>query len=112
MATYSKKRILLILTGGTIAGNVAVNNVTEKVMSEPDSFSSILKDSTEIVKRNWSIEIQTEIVQLFNVDSSDILPENWTMLTEKIAELYDDFDAFIILHRTNTMGYTAAALSF
>lgn len=112
MATYTKKRILLILTGGTIAGNVATSNVTQKTNSKPDDFLNTLNDSIEIVKRNWNIEIEPETVELFNVDSSDMLPENWTTLAEKIQETYDDFDAFIILHGTNTMGYTAAALSF
>ena len=112
MTTYTKKRILLILTGGTIAGKVAQSNITEKSTSDPDSFLSILNNSVEIVKRNWSIEIEPKVVELFNVDSSDMLPKNWTALIEKIAKTYDDFDAFIILHGTNTMGYTAAALSF
>ncbi len=56
--------------------------------------------------------MESKIVELFNVDSSDMQPSNWTLLVEKIVEFYDDFDAFIILHGTNTMGYTGAALSF
>lgn len=110
MAEYTKKRILIILTGGTIAGNVAVK--AESAKPQPDAFLSIVNDSIEIVKRNWNIKIEPEIVELFNIDSSDMLPENWKILAEKIAESYDDFDAFIILHGTNTMGYTGAALSF
>lgn len=112
MAQYTIKRILIILTGGTIAGNVASNKVTEKVTSGPDSFQTVLNNSIEVVKKNWSIEIQTEILELFNVDSSDMLPDNWSEIAAKIADTYDDFDAFVILHGTNTMGYTAAALSF
>lgn len=112
MATYIKKRVLIILTGGTIAGNVAENNVVEHVTSEPDNFLSIVNNSTEIVKRNWNIEIEPKICELCNLDSSDMLPENWTAIIDKIVESYDDFDAFIILHGTNTMGYTGAALSF
>lgn len=107
-----KKRILILLTGGTIAGNVAMSNVTEKKTQEPDSFRTIVNDSIKIVKRNWSIEIEPEIQEIFNIDSSNMLPEQWKVLAEKIAEMYDAFDAFIILHGTNTMGYTAAALSF
>jgi len=112
MAQYTAKRVLLILTGGTIAGNVAVSQVSEKIISGPDNFQTVLDNSIGLVKKNWSIEISTEIVQLFNVDSSDMLPENWSAIATKIAEAYDDFDAFIVLHGTNTMGYTAAALSF
>lgn len=112
MANYTKKRILLILTGGTIAGNVAQNDVSEKIVSNSDNFRHSLDDSIEIVKKNWNIAIEPEIIELFNVDSSDMLPENWTTLISKIEERYDDFDAFIVLHGTNTMGYTASALSF
>jgi L-asparaginase len=112
MTTYAKKRILLLLTGGTIAGNVAVSKVSEHVTSEPDDFAKILDNSIQIIKRNWNTEIEPKLVELFNVDSSNMQPKNWTILIEKIAELYDDFDGFVILHGTNTMGYTAAALSF
>lgn len=112
MAKYTNKRILLILTGGTISGNVAPNNVTEKIRSSPDSFAAILNDSVEIVQRNWNIKIEPEVVTLFDLDSSDMLPKNWSLIADKIAESYDEFDAFIVLHGTNTMGYTAAALSF
>ncbi len=112
MATYAQKRILIILTGGTIAGNVAVSSVTENIKADPDSFSSVVQQSIEILKKNWAIEITPQIAQLFNVDSSDMLPQNWTTIAAKIQETYDDFDAFIILHGTNTMGYTCAALTF
>lgn len=112
MATYAQKRVLLILTGGTIAGNVAVSNVSQTVKSDPSSFLSAVENSIEILKKNWAIEISPEVVQLFNVDSSDIIPENWTAIAGKIEEVYDDYDAFIVLHGTNTMGYTCAALSF
>lgn len=112
MSTYTKKRILVIFTGGTVAGNVAESNVSQNTKSDPNSFMAILNSSIDIVKKNWNIEIEASIVELFNVDSSNIQPENWTTLIEKIQETYDDHDSFIILHGTNTMGYTAAALTF
>lgn len=112
MDTYAQKRILIIFTGGTIAGNVAKSEVSQSVKSDPDSFLTVVKNSTEIIKKNWNIEIKPDIVELFNVDSSNILPENWSTLAEKIRETYDQYDAFLILHGTNTMGYTCAALSF
>lgn len=112
MANYTQKRIFIIFTGGTVAGNVAKSNVSQNEKSDPDNFTTALSNSIEIVKKNWHIEITTEIAELLNVDSSDMQPENWTKIIETIQEQYDDFDAFIILHGTNTMGYTAAALSF
>lgn len=112
MSSYTKKRVLIIFTGGTVAGNVAHSDISQNVKSDPNSFLAVLESSVDIVKENWNIEIESSIVELFNVDSSNIQPENWTVLVAKIQEVYDSFDSFIILHGTNTMGYTAAALSF
>ncbi|MFA6532870.1 MAG: asparaginase domain-containing protein, partial [Patescibacteria group bacterium] len=112
MATYTNKRILVIFTGGTVAGNVAKSDVSQNVKSDPNSFMTILNSSVEVIKKNWNIEISPQIVELFNVDSSDIQPKNWTIIIEKIQNEYDNYDAFVVLHGTNTMGYTAAALSF
>lgn len=109
---YTQKRVLIIFTGGTIAGNVAKSKVATSVKSDPNSFMSIVNNSVDMLKKNWSIEVKPDIIELFNVDSSNILPENWSTLAEKIQETYDRYDAFIILHGTNTMGYTCAALSF
>ena len=112
MATYTNKRILVIFTGGTVAGNVAKSDVSQNVKSDPNSFMTILNNSVEVIKKNWNIEINPQIVELFNVDSSDIQPKNWTAIIEKVQSEYDNYDAFVVLHGTNTMGYTAAALSF
>jgi L-asparaginase len=109
---YATKRVLILFTGGTVAGNVAKSDVSQEVKSNPDDFMFVLNNSIDIVKKNWSIEIKPKVLELFNVDSSNILPENWTTLAKTIEETYDDYDAFIILHGTNTMGYTCAALSF
>ena len=109
---YTKKRVLLIFTGGTIAGNVAKSKISPAVKSDPNSFIAIVQNSVAMLKKNWSIEVKPDIIELFNVDSSNILPENWSTLIQKIQESYDRYDAFIILHGTNTMGYTCAALSF
>lgn len=112
MTTYTNKRILVIFTGGTVAGNVATNNVSQNKKSDPTNFMDVLNDSVGIVKKNWHIEIQPAISELLNVDSSNMQPENWTQIIEEIANKYDEFDAFIVLHGTNTMGYTSAALTF
>jgi L-asparaginase len=112
MTTYTKKRVLVIFTGGTVAGNVAESKVSQNTKSDPNSFMTILENSVDIVKKNWHIEISPSISELLNVDSSNMQPENWTMIIEEIQKKYDDYDSFIILHGTNTMGYTAAALTF
>jgi len=112
MEVYAQKRVLIIFTGGTIAGNVAKSDVSQAVKSDPNSFMSIVANSVDIIKKNWNIEILPDVVELFNLDSSNIGPANWTALAGKIQETYDQFDAFLVLHGTNTMGYTCAALSF
>lgn len=112
LTTYTNKRVLIIFTGGTVAGNVANSNVSQNIKSDPNSFMSILENSTEIIKKNWNIEIKPTIVELFNIDSTNIQPENWTAIISKIQEEYDEYDAFVIMHGTNTMGYTASALTF
>lgn len=112
MTTYTQKRVLVIFTGGTVAGNVAQSDVSQNVKSDPDSFLGILEGSVDIVKKNWNIEISPSVSELLNVDSSSMQPENWTSIIEEIQNKYDEFDSFIVLHGTNTMGYTAAALTF
>ncbi|MBI2464330.1 asparaginase [Candidatus Peregrinibacteria bacterium] len=112
MATYTQKRILVLFTGGTVAGNVAKSAVTQNTKSDPNSFMSILDSSIDIIKKNWNVEINASIAEIFNIDSSNMQPENWTVIIEYIQKVYDDFDAFVVLHGTNTMGYTASALSF
>lgn len=111
MTTFSQRRVLIIFTGGTVSGNVAKSKVSQNTKSDPNSFMSALDSSIGIIKKNWNIEIVPDIVELLNIDSSNIQPENWANIAEKIKERYDEFDAFIVLHGTNTMGFTAAALT-
>lgn len=51
-------------------------------------------------------------ISLFQLDSSDINPRHWKIIAETIVEHYETFDGFVILHGTDTMAYTATALSF
>lgn len=111
MSSYEKRRVLLITTGGTIAGNVAKNAASQATKSG-DDFKLIVDDAISVIKKVWKIEVHTDVKDIFNLDSSNIEPKNWTMIIETIQESYDEYDAFIVIHGTNTMGYTAAALSF
>jgi len=110
--SYTQKRILIIFTGGTVAGNVAKSKVSQHTKSNPNSFMRVLENSVHIVKKNWNIEISASISELLNIDSSNMQPEHWTAMISEIETKYDEFDAFIILHGTNTMGFSSAALSF
>lgn len=102
----------MLFTGGTIAGNVAVTTVNEGMKSSTQSFANIVDDAAKIIKKTWGTETEYQIQELYNIDSSNVLPEHWVKITDAIKAAYDNFDAFLVMHGTNTMGYTASALSF
>ena len=98
-------KVLLIYTGGTIGMNR--NPLTGAL--EPFDFEHLLSRVPELA------QFQTEIATYqFNppIDSSDMSPKLWTELAHIIADNYDEYDGFVILHGTDTMAYTASALSF
>lgn len=57
-------------------------------------------------------EFDFSFFSLFNIDSSNMQPEHWQMIAKSIFEKYDSYDGFLILHGTDTLSYTSAALSF
>jgi len=75
----------------------------------PFNFEEVSKHVPEIQKFGFNLSAIT-----FNppVDSSNINPSTWTRLAEVIGENYNDYDGFIVLHGTDTMAYSASALSF
>lgn len=101
----SKPNIALLYTGGTIG-------MKEDVQSKrlvPLDFDHLHAQIPELEK----LEVEISFYQLWEpIDSSDIQPKHWQILADKIAELYDAYDGFVILHGTDTMAYTASALSF
>ncbi len=107
-----KRKVLLITMGGTIAGKVASTVIEGEIIKGSDQFAKILKPTVVSLESTAGIKVSIKDVELCNIDSSDILPQHWTELAEKIKDEYDNYDAFIVTHGTNTMGYTAAALSF
>jgi len=106
------KKILLISTGGTIAGQVAKDKQDSQKIRKADDLSEIIKPTISYFNEKWSIDVTIHSEEFYNVDSSDILPEHWIGLVELIVKHYDNYDSFIITHGTNTLGYTCAALSF
>ena len=100
-----KSSILLIYTGGTIG----MKEDPSIQALRPFDFSQILEEVPELKKFAYRIDSYTfEPV----IDSSDIDPDNWVMLAGIIEKRYDDYDGFVILHGTDTMAYSASALSF
>ena len=98
-------KVLLIYTGGTIG--MGRNPVTSAL--EPLDFSHLIENLPEF--RYISTGVDT---YLFNppVDSSDMTPRMWAQLVRIISDNYDSYDGFVVLHGTDTMAYTASALSF
>lgn len=97
--------ILLIYTGGTIG---MIRDVKSGQL-KPFNFSRLLDEIPELSKFN--IEIHTHSFRK-PIDSSDMQPEIWIELAELIKAEYDKHDGFVILHGSDTMAYTASALSF
>lgn len=107
-------KILLITTGGTIAGNVADDKkgaLGEKKQGA-DTFEKNIAPTLDHFKKAWDTDIEFSNHAICDVDSSDIMPEHWMKIVDLIHNSYDQHDSFIITHGTNTMGYSCAAVSF
>lgn len=102
--TYNAK-VLLIYTGGTIGMNR--NPATGAL--EPFDFEHLLHNVPEL--KAFDTQIDTYQFQP-PIDSSDMTPARWTDLSHCIADRYDQYDGFVVLHGTDTMAYTASALSY
>ena len=100
-----QKRILLLYTGGTIG--MKQDPVT--LALKPFNFNQILEEVPELKK--FGCEIDTYSFDPL-IDSSDMQPEFWVRLAKMIQENYSRYDGFVVLHGTDTMSYTASALSF
>lgn len=97
--------ILIIYTGGTIG--MKQNPETGALI--PFNFNQIEIEVPELKKFHYKLET---ISFTPAVDSSDISPDFWVKLATTIQENYKKYDGFVILHGTDTMSFTAAALSF
>ena len=105
MLPNSCPSVLLIYTGGTIG---MIEN-PETGALENFNFDHLLKHVPELKRFNYRISSYQ-----FNppIDSSDMEPAFWAKLVKIIHYNYNQFDGFVILHGTDTMAYTASALSF
>ena len=100
-----QSKILLIYTGGTIG----MNRNPKTGSLEPFDFEHLVYNVPEL--KAFDIEIDTFQFQP-PIDSSDMSPRHWTDLSHCIADHYDRYDGFVVLHGTDTMAYTASALSY
>lgn len=97
--------VLVIYTGGTIG--MALNPVTGTLA--PVRFDQILEEVPELNKFGYKIKSVTFTPP---IDSSNMTPEIWEKIAQTIQKNYSQFDGFVILHGTDTMAYTASALSY
>ncbi|MBE6984663.1 MAG: asparaginase [Ruminococcaceae bacterium] len=96
------KKVLMLGTGGTIASG------------KTDSGLTPILTSAELVAQVPDISdiCDVDCIQLFSIDSTNITPSHWLTIAEAICENFDRYDGFVIAHGTDTMAYTAAALSY
>lgn len=98
-------RILIVYTGGTIG---MIEDPVTKAL-KPFDFSHLMENVPKVKMLDYKIDnIQFQPP----IDSSDMSPTHWQDIARSIAENYDDYDGFVVLHGTDTMAYTASALSF
>ena len=105
MSKANYPSVLLIYTGGTIG--MIENQETGAL--EAFNFDQLIENVPELKRFNYHIcsyQFKSPI------DSSDMEPSLWAKLVKIIHENYDKFDGFVILHGTDTMAYSASALSF
>ncbi|MEW5955345.1 MAG: asparaginase, partial [Candidatus Micrarchaeota archaeon] len=100
----AKPKICILFCGGTIVmspdpktGALDVAGGTETIMNLEPGL------------RNF---FDLNVIFIDNIDSSNMTVQHWDKMVNVIAENYDEHDGFVITHGTNTLGYTAAALSF
>lgn len=98
-------KIFIIYTGGTIG---MVNDVNTGALI-PFNFEQIKENVPELARLDYEMAVHS-----FNpiIDSSNMHPDQWRILAELIKENYEEFDGFVILHGSDTMSFTASALSF
>ncbi|RZQ52853.1 L-asparaginase 1 [Pseudoalteromonas phenolica] len=101
-----RKKIYIAYTGGTIGMKLSSRG-----------YVPVAGYLTETVKSN--AEFTREEMPLFDIheycpliDSSDMSPHHWQLIADDIKSKYDQYDGFVVLHGTDTMAYTASALSF
>ena len=96
------KKILMLGTGGTIASEMTPEGLTPELRpAQLLSYVPAIKDLCHV-----------DCLSLFNIDSTNITPRHWCAISRALELNYNLYDGFVISHGTDTMAYTAAALSY
>ena len=96
------KKILLLTTGGTIASDQSEEGLVPSLTSQ-DILSYL---------GYHGCDLQIDCEDLLRLDSSNMQPEEWVTIAQRVAQVYSDYDGIVLSHGTDTMAYTASALSF
>ena len=96
------KKILMLATGGTIA---TLKTGEGKI---PQLTSQELLRTVPEIREICRVETR----QLFQLDSTNVHPDHWRQIARAVSEAYEAYDGFVVTHGTDTMAYTAAALSY
>jgi len=100
-----RPKILIIYTGGTIG---MIENPETHAL-QPFDFSHLMDNVPKVKKLDYDID---NIQFTPPIDSSNMDPSHWRDIALAIEEHYDRYDGFVVLHGTDTMAFTASALSF
>ena len=96
------KKILMIGTGGTIASKQTENGLAPGLT--PEDILAYIPRVKEVC--------EVETMQVCNIDSTNVSPAHWQMMAQAVRDHYEKYDGFVICHGTDTLAYTAAALSY
>ena len=96
------KKILLVATGGTIASVEDGRGLAPALGGE--ELARYVPEIADVC--------DFDVVQPMNIDSTNMRPADWMRIRDEIVDAYDAYDGFVVLHGTDTMAYTAAALSY
>lgn len=99
-----RTKIAILYVGGSIG--MVMNQKTGRI--EPMESLSMIHRAIPEMQR----EVSLEFFSISDVGSSEVTPEHWIEIARKIESIYGNFEGFVVIHGTNTMSYTACALSF
>lgn len=114
-----ERRVLVIYTGGTIgmqrgpSGYVPVSGLLGRLLEQMPQFHEAGAPRYTTPPSQFGRRVRYDVREReVLLDSSNMGVEDWVAIAREIEASYDDYDAFVVLHGTDTMAYTASALSF
>ena len=102
----NQKKVLIVYTGGTIGMSQSENGYSPQLESFLENINKIEELKSDKMPK-WDIHVMNPLL-----DSSNISVNEWNQIAKVVSDNYEKYDGFVILHGTDTMAYTASALSF